>query len=447
MRILFGLLVVATAVCANPVLRWEDGAPAVERQIHVEVIEIPEPIVFVAPIQSLRTIESVQEVEEPEPIAISNEIVVPLVEVIVPEKEFSVKKVAQKENALEKNPSPTKKVNEDKPKLDKEENKIKAISEAVKPEENKAPEEEQRKDDQLQVETIQDDKYVKNILPAPENLQPIPDVPQEVEGEISSEVKKLTPAEIDANVAPETETEQNGLRQDPAPQGLPSTTRQPPPSPPNLLQQFIANPLQSLQNAFTGQSTPAAPLEDGATTAPSLLQQGLTSVQQGLQGIQHGFQSQLQGLQSSLTSALNLPTPATQQIQSDTLTGEVTTVRPPFNPIQSIQSALSNLLPQGTPPQQDSQQPVSQGPLSGILNLFSPTRAPTTYAPQTTQAQLSSIAPLAGTDPLRDEVNFDSVESTEQSGEISVVRETETKKEDKEATTEKQKVPEKIDEA
>lgn len=427
MRILVGILLIVTAVCANPVLRWQDGAPAVEQQIPVEVVEIPEPIVFIAPVQSLSTIESIQEVEEPEPIAISNEIVVPLVDdlraVIVPEIELSVKKVAQKENALEKNQK--EKQNEDKPKLDKEENKIKAIPEVVKPEEEdkkKAPEDEQRKDDQLQVETVQDEKYVKNILPAPESIQAIPDVPQEVEGEISSEVKKLSSAEIDANVAPETETEDNGLRQELVPQGLPSTTRQPPP---NLLQQFITNPLQSIQTALSGQGAPL-PLEDGATPAPSLFQQGLSSVAQGFQGLQSGIQTQLQGIQSSLSSALNLPSTQTQQ--TDTLTGDVTTVRPPFNPIQSIQSALSNLLPQGAAPQQDGSQPVSQGPLSGILNLFSPTRAPTTYAPQPTSSQLSSTA----TDnriQVNDQVNFDSVESTEESGEISVVREAEKEKE------------------
>ncbi|KAL5293286.1 hypothetical protein ACFFRR_011825 [Megaselia abdita] len=458
MRFLLGLLLIVTAVCANPVLRWQDGAPIVEQQIPVEILEIPEPIVFVAPVQSLSTIESIQEVEEPEPIAISNEIVVPLVDdlraVIVPE----MKKVAQKENALEKNPTPIKKENEVKPKIDKEENKIKAIPEEIKSEEAKKKilEDEQRKDDQLQVETIQDEKFVKNILPAPENLQPVPDVPQEVEGEISSEVKKLTPAEIDANVAPESETEENGLRQDPLPQGLPSSTR---PPPPNLLQQFITNPLQSLQNAFSGQTTPATPLEDGATTPQSLLQQGLNTVQAQLQGIQHGLQSGLQGIQSQLTSAFNPPSTQTQQTQSDSLTGEVTTGRPPFNPIQSIQSALSNLLPQGAAAAQDGQQPVSQGPLSGILNLFSPTRAPTTYTPQPTTALLSSSAPVQfdavteNKEPLREEVSFDSVESSEESGEISVVRETnkedkkeiENKDEKKEIAKEKDEKKEKDD--
>lgn len=434
MRILVGILLIVTAVCANPVLRWQEGAPVVEQQIPVEIVEIPEPIVFVAPVQSLSTIESIQEVEEPEPIAISNEIVVPLVDdlraVIVPEKELSAKKVAQKENALEKNQK--EKENEDKPKLDKEENKIKAIPEVVKPEEEekkKAPEDEQRKDDQLQVETVQDEKYVKNILPAPENIQAVPDVPQEVEGELSSEVKKLSSAEIDVNVAPESETEDNGLRQDSVPQGLPSTTRQPPP---NLLQQFITNPLQSIQTALSGQGGPL-PLEDGATPAPSIFQQGLTSVQQGLQGLQSGIQNQLQGIQSSLSSALNLPSSQTQQ--TDTLTGEVTTVRPPFNPIQSIQSALSNLLPQGAAAQQDGSQPVSQGPLSGILNLFSPTRPPTTYPPQ--PSLLSSTQFSAVTDnriQVNDQVNFDSVESTEESGEITVVREADKEKESTEKT-------------
>jgi len=449
MRILVGILLIVTAVCANPVLRWQDGAPAVEQQIPVEIVEIPEPIVFIAPVQSLSTVESIQEVEEPEPIAISNEIVVPLVDdlraVIVPEKELSVKKVAQKENALEKNQK--EKQTEDKPKLDKEENKIKAIPEVVKPEEEnkkKAPEEEQRKDDQLQVETVQDEKYVKSVLPAPENIEAVPDVPQEVEGEISVEAKNLSSAEIDVNVAPESETVDNGLRQELVPQGLPSTTRQPPP---NLLQQFISNPLQSIQTALSGQGAPL-PLEDGVTPAPSLFQQGLSSVAQGFQGLQSGIQTQLQGIQSTLSSALNLPSTQTQQ--SDNLTGEVTTPRPPFNPIQSIQSALSNLLPQGAATQQDGgAQPVSQGPLSGILNLFSPTRAPTTYAPQPTSAQLSSTQYIAATDnriQVNDQVNFDSVESTEESGEISVVRETEKEIEstDKQIVDKKEeKVPKK----
>lgn len=238
----------------------------------------------------------------------------------------------------------------------------------------------------------------------------------------------------------ETEDGENGLRQDPVPQGLPSTTR---PPPTNLLQQFISNPLQSIQTAFAGQSSPA-PLEDGATQPPSIFQQGLTSVQQGLQGIQNNLQNQLQGLQSSLSSALNLPS-----TQAETLTGEVTSARPPFNPIQSIQSALSNLLPQpaATTQQEGGQQPVSQGPLSGILNLFSPTRAPTTYSPQPTPAPLlTSVAPAPlvteNKTPAKDQVSFDSVESSEESGEITVDRKTD--KEEEQTTDQKEtKVPEK----